>query len=341
MVVKMDKRLALLLGLLLVLGLLPIAIHDNIRLLNILSAALIWGVVVSSWNLAIGYARVWTFGHVAMFGIGGYVLALTTAHLGISPWAATLLAGVVAAIFGILIGLLCLRLSGLYIALVTFGIALVLPILIVWARDITGGDPGMWGLAPLQLGPFIFSNRFPLFSYYIVLGISGLLLFIIYRIINSSIGLAFAALRDAEPFAKSLGVNELRYKLVVFGISSFIAGLMGAVFTSFYHGISPDVFGISPFLLALLMVMIGGFAKFPGAVIGAFVIMIASEYLRPLMHWRFVILGTMVVAVMVFMPQGLMIIPENLHQLVRRSERGRRRILGVLRRSVQKLRLKH
>lgn len=341
MVVKMGKKPALLLGVLLVLGLLPIALQDNIGILNILSASLMWGVVVSAWDLSIGYARVWSFGQIAFFAIGGYTIALTIVHLGIPPGAAILLGGVVVAIFSILIGLLCLRLGGVYVALVTLGIHLVLPILINWARGFTGGATGLSGFPPLQLGQYIFSSSFPVFSYYVILGISVLLLFIIYRVINSSIGLAFVALRDSDGFARSLGVNEYKYKLLVFGISASIAGLMGAVFTSFYHGIAPVVFGMPTFLLALIMIMLGGLGRFPGAAIGAVVIMFASEFLRPLMHWRFVALGAIVLAVMIFMPQGIMAIPENLRQLVRRSEKGRRRILGVLMLLVEKLRLKH
>jgi len=167
MVVKMGGKPALLLGGLLVLGLLPIAFQDNPRILNILSLSLVWGVVVSAWDLSIGYARVWSFGHIAFFTIGAYTTALTIVHLGIPPGAGILLGGVVTAIVGILIGLLCLRLTGVYVALVTFGLHIVLPILISWRRDYTGGDPGLAGFPPLQLGQYIFSSSAPFSSYYI------------------------------------------------------------------------------------------------------------------------------------------------------------------------------
>jgi branched-chain amino acid transport system permease protein len=320
----MGKKRALLVGVL-VLGLLPIAFYDNPRVLNILSLALMWGVVVSAWDLSIGFARVWSFGHIAIFAIGGYTLALTGVHLGTPAWAAILLGGVAGAIVSILIGLLCLKLAGLYIAVVTLGIHLVLPFLIVWARDFTNAEVGLFGFPPLQLGQFIFSVRYPLFSHYVILGISILLLFIIYRIINSTIGLSFVALRDSESFAKSLGVNKYKYMLIVFVISSLIAGLMGAVYTSFYHGISPRVLDMPPFLLALLMVMIGGLGKFPGSVIGAFVIIFASEFLRPLMWWRFVALAAITLPLMIFMPQGLMGIPERVGSFARRTF-GRRHV---------------
>ena len=325
MVVKMSKKPPLLLIVLLVLGLLPIALQGNVHILNILSASLIWGVVASAWDLSIGYASVWSFGHIAFFVIGGYTGAMAVMYLGIPPEAAIPLGGVAAAIIGILIALPCLRLHGIYIAMVTFGIHLVLPTFILWGRDYTYGATGLSGFAPLQLGQYTFSSNVPFFSYYIIFGVSILLLFIIYRIINSPIGLAFMALRDSEPFAKSLGVNEYRYKLIVFGISAFIAGLMGAVYTSFYGTISPFMLEVSTFLMVLIMLMLGGLGRFPGAVIGAFVITGLSEALRPLLLLRFVILGAIVVGVMIAMPQGLMGIPERVRPFIRRTF-GRRHV---------------
>jgi branched-chain amino acid transport system permease protein len=319
MVAKKGKMHVLLVGGLLVLGLLPAVFYDRPGILNILSQALIWGVVVSAWDLSIGFARVWTFGHIAIFAIGGYTVALTAVHLGTPPGVGILLGGAVGALVGILVGLLCLKLAGLYIAVVTLGLHLVLPFLIVWARDFTNAELGIFDFPPLQLGPYIFSNRTPLFSYYIILALSALLLYMIYRIINSTIGLAFMALRDSESFAKSLGVNKYKYMLIVFVISSLIAGLMGAVFTSFYHGISPRVLDMPPFLLALLMIMIGGLGKFPGPVIGAFIILFASEFLRPLMWWRFVALTAIALPLMIFMPQGLIEIPERVRFFIRQT----------------------
>ena len=322
---KIGRKNALLLGVVLVLGLLPIALQGNARILNVLIAALMWGVLASAWDLCMGYARVFSFGHLAFFTIGAYTAGLTARHLGIPPLAAIPLGGVTAAIFGLLIGLLCLRLRGVYIAMVTFGLHMVLQTVIIWGRDITGGKTGVTGFAPLQIGQYIFSPSYPFFSYYIALGIFILLLFIIYRIINSPIGLAFVALRDSEPYAKSLGVNEYKYKLIVFGISAFIAGLIGAVYIHFYGIISPVTLDIPIFLMVLIMFMLGGLGRFPGAVIGAFVITFVTEALRPLLLWRFVALGAIVVAVTVFIPGGLMSIPERVRPFIRRAF-GRRHV---------------
>ena len=315
---KILRKNAFMLGALLVLALLPIALRGNAHVLNILSACLIWGVVASAWDLSIGYASVWSFGHIAFFVIGGYTGAMTVMYLGIPPEAAIPLGGVAAAVIGILIALPCLRLHGIYIAMVTFGVHLVLSTFILRWRDYTFGATGLSGFERIQLGQYVFSRSVPFFSYYVIFGVSVLLLFIIYRVINSTIGLAFVGLRDSEPFAKSLGINEYKYKLIVFGISAFIAGLMGALYTSFYGTVSPFMLEVSTFLMVLIMLMLGGLGRFPGAVIGAFVITVLSEALRPLVLWRFVILGAIVITVMIAMPQGLMALPQTIKSFARR-----------------------
>ena len=226
---RITRNSALLLGGVLLLALLPIAFRGNSYILNILAASLMWGVVASAWDLSIGYARIWSVGHIAFFVIGGYTGAMSVIYLGIPPAATILLGGLLAAAVGILIALPCLKLSGIYIAMVTFGVHLVLSTFILWGRDYTYGATGLAGFARPQLGQFIFHSQAPFASYYVIFGISILFLYVIYRIINSPIGLAFMGLRDSPSFAASLGVNDYKYKIIVFAISAFIACLMGAL----------------------------------------------------------------------------------------------------------------
>ena len=318
---RMTRNSALLLGGVVLLALIPVAFRSNSYILGIIAASLIWGVVASAWDLCIGYARIWSFGHIAFFVIGGYTEAMSVLYLGIPPAAAIPLGGLLAAAVGVLIALPCLKLSGIYIAMVTFGVHLVLSTFILWGRDYTYGATGLAGFARLQLGQFTFSSQTPFTSYYLIFGISILMLFIIYRIIKSPIGLAFMALRDSPSYALSHGINDYKYKILVFGISAFIAGLMGAVYTSYYGTISPFLLNVSTFLLVLIMLMIGGLGTFPGAVFGAFVITGLSEALRPLLLMRYVILGAVVVGVMIAMPRGLMALPDYIRTMIRRSKK--------------------
>lgn len=129
------------------------------------------------------------------------------------------------------------------------------------------------------------------------------------------------ALRDDAHFAKTLGVDQ--YKLTVFGISAFITGIMGA-FYAHYVGILPTrILGLDTFLLVMVMLVVGGMVRFPGAVIGAFIVTFAAELLRPLETYRYVIFGGAVVLSVLFMPQGIMGILEPVNRFISRTFKRR------------------
>ena len=324
MVTKLSKRSYFFLGSLVLLSLLPLALSDNQHTMHLLILAFIWSVVASAWNLIMGYARVLSFGQIAFFAIGGYTTAMLTQQLGISPYLGILAGGGVALAIGLIIGLICLRLKGIYVGIVTFALHLVLPTFMTAGRAVgTGGSWGLTDIVTLSDGGYIFPKLELVPWYYAAFGMFAGLIFVIYKIINSNIGLAFMALRDSEPLAKNLGVNEYRHLLMVFGICAFITGVMGAFYVHYMSVISPSIFGLDYFLLALIMVMLGGMARFPGAVIGAFVIVFLNDALIAQGLARLVILGAIVVAVMVAMPNGLMGIPEVFNNFTRRSSKKR------------------
>lgn len=328
MVNKMKKSL-LAIGAVMVLGILPLFFRADRYVMNVLILCLVWGVVAASWDLIVGYASVFSFGHLSFFVIGGYTSGLLAIYLGISPWLGMVMGGMASALIGVLIGIPCLRLRGMYLAIVTFSIQFILPTLIVmtgpgmFENFNSGGSYGLQRIPPPVLLGYTFSKSELVPWYYLTLAFFVLLIFAIYRIINSSVGLAFVALRDAEPLAKTLGIDEYRYKLLVFGISAFVAGVMGAYYAHYFGLISPAVLSLELFLMVLVMVLFGGLGVFPGATIGAFVITFANELLRPTLSWRLVILGAIVIVVMIFMPKGLMGIPELFSRITRRPARTR------------------
>lgn len=318
MVVKISKNNLLLFSIILFLGLLPLAIQDNPRLINIITLAFIWSIVASSWDLSMGYARIFSFGHIAFFVVGCYASILTVMHFGIPPSIGILLGGIIAAGIGIIIALPCLRLSGIYVAVVTYGIHLIIPSFITWQRELTGGATGLFGFTPLILGQYVFSPSNPIISYYFVFGLFTLLIYVLYIIIKSPIGLALMCLRDSPSFGESIGINVYKYKVIAFGISAFMAGLMGGIYTSFYDAVTPALLNVDTFLMVLIMVMLGGLGKFPGSIFGAFAITFAVEMLRPAGLARFVILGAIVIIVMIIIPNGLIGIGEYIQNYIQR-----------------------
>ncbi len=320
MVTKLSKKSLFFLVALLVLSLLPLALGDNRTIMHLLILSFIWAVVAASWDLILGYARVISFAHIAFFGLGGYATAMLTQHLGITPWLGILAGGGVALATGLLIALPCLRLRGMYVGMATFAVHLVLPVLVKAGRPIgTGGSWGLFDIPPLYVGGYTFSRLELVPWYYLAFGLFALFLFVIYRIINSPIGLAFMALRDSEPFAKSLGIDDYKSMIIVFGISAFMAGIMGAFYVHYMDVVGPVIFSLENFLLAFVMIMLGGMAAFPGAAIAAFIVVFLNNALFPLMGFRLVVLGAIVVAVMIGLPRGLMEIPEAINRLIRRT----------------------
>lgn len=305
----MRKELIVVLTIFFCLCIAPIFLHGNLYIMNILTICLIWAVVAASWDLIMGFAGIFTFGQVAFFVTGAYGSAILTIKFGISPWFGILGGGVIASVIGVLVCLPCLRLKGAYIALATFAVHMILEPLIKSKIGIslgTGGAQGLLTIPALKLGGYTFSNMEPVSSFYVALGIFFVSVIIIYKIIFSVWGLAFLALRDSENFAKSLGVNDFKYKLLVFGVSAFLTGSVGAFYAHYVQVLSPRILSFDLFLTLMVMLVLGGMGRFPGAVIGALIATFFSEMLRPLETYRGLVFGGTVVLLVIFMPQGIM-----------------------------------
>jgi branched-chain amino acid transport system permease protein len=276
-------------------------------LLHVLILCFIWSIVVAGWDLVMGYAGIVNFAQLVFFAVGAYASAMLSISLGIPSLPAILLGAAVVGVFGWLIGLPCLRLRGEYIALFTFAIHLALPSIIRQGRPWgTGGSTGLLGIPPLELGGYVFRTIDKLPWYYLTLAVGGICVWLIYFVIlPRKWGRAFVAMRDSEAFAKSLGVNEYHYKLVVFTISAAVTGLAGALYARYLAVVTPNVLETEFFLIVMLMLSVGGLGRFPGAVLGAFAITIGNEFLREVGHYRLLLLGLAVVLSVLLFPNGV------------------------------------
>jgi len=290
-------------------SILPVFLHSNQGIMHILIMIMIWAIVASQWDLIMGYAGVFTFANVAIYVIGAYASAMLTMQFGISPWLGILAGGVIAAGIGVLISLPCLRLKGAYVALLTFALHLILSPLLrsEFGRAIgTGGAQGLFSIPPLSIGGYTLSSMEPVPWFYVILGISLASLFVVYKIVHSHWGLAFTAVRDSEPLAKSAGIDDYRYKVIVFGVTSFFTGLAGAFYAHYVGVLSTKILGLDLFLLLMVMQVIGGMGIFPGALLGTIIVTFADVGLRAVGIYRLVIFGAMVVALVVLVPRGIM-----------------------------------
>jgi branched-chain amino acid transport system permease protein len=291
----------------------PLIISDR-YFLHLLVMAGIFILLTSSWNLLTGYAGQLNLGHAAFYGIGAYTSALVAMKAGISPWFGLLIGGGVSAFFGLLLGIPALRLRGPYLAITTIGFAEILRLVAMNWVDLTRGSLGLYGIPPLTPIPISGDLAIEFTSernfYYVLLVIILLTIFCLKRLIQSEFGMTLKSMRDDEPGAESIGINISRYKLAVFTISAFFAGVAGALFAHYQRLVAPDTLSLGETFTILTMTVLGGLGTLVGPIIGAVLLTFLSEGLRFIedmvkLDVRMVIYGFLLIITILFMREGV------------------------------------
>jgi len=262
-------------------------------------------------NLTVGYAGQMSIGHAAFLGIGAYAAAILM-KLGWSFWLVLPVAALLCFAAGLVLGFPALRVRHHYLAFATLGFNVLTFLFFRNEEWLTGGSFGIAGIPrPSVLhGSLERPGAYFCFTYgsTIVLGL------VLAWLIRSPWGRAFAALRDNPIRAESLGVNIMAYTLLAFAIGAAFAGIAGAYFAALVQFIEPAPFGLTASLMMLLMVIVGGSGRFFGPVLGAAIVVLLPEWLRFLKDWYLVMFGLAVVALMIWLPGGLLSIPERLRR---------------------------
>jgi len=266
--------------------------------MHIIIIAYYYALLTSSWCLLAGYAGQFSFAHVALAAVGAYTSALLALHTELSPVLGMLMGSITAGVIGLCIGFLCLRLKGPYLALFTIAFSEILRIALNAEYQYTRGNFGL-NVPPL------FAEGSRLSYYYTILGILAVSLFVMYKIVHSRWGLFFRSIREDEDAASSLGVNVVRYKILAFVIAGFFAGLAGSFYGHYVRILTPNIIQLPQMGLVIAMVVIGGIESLAGAVAGALILQIASEYLRDYGELRWVIFGLLLVITLRFSQNGL------------------------------------
>ena len=297
--------------------LLPI-IDRNTYHLDLLTGVGIYVILAMGLNVVVGLAGLLNLGYAAFFGIGAYTYALLNLHGHWSFWAGLPAAGLVSMLFGFLIGIPSIRVRGDYLAITTLGFGEITRIAFNNLDTWTGGPNGLLGISRPKFFGHAFSVN-PTPYYYLVLFFIAVIAFFLFRMCRSKIGRALVAIREDELAASCMGVPTLHVKLVAFGVSSFIAGLAGAIFASKQTIITPDSFDFVLSVLLLAMVVLGGMGNIWGAALGALVLGVLPELLRSFAVYRMLIFGLAMILMMIFRPQGILG-----SQIIRRELQGRK-----------------
>jgi branched-chain amino acid transport system permease protein len=270
---------------------------------------LIFIIATMGLNLTIGYAGQKSLGHAAFFGIGAYTVAILMQH-GFSFWLGLPLAALGCFAIGLALGFPALRVQTIYLAFATLGFNTAVWLVMRNEEWLTGGTFGINGIArPSFFGISLDGN---LAYYYFVLGVALILGFLLWGLLRSPWGKAFTALRDNPIRAESLGIHIQRYTLLSFAIGAAYAGVAGALFASLVQFIEPAPFTVGASIMMYLMVVVGGPGYFFGPVLGAAVGVLLPEWLRFAQAWYLFVFGTAVVLLMLWLPDGLLSIPDRL-----------------------------
>ena len=280
---------------------------DSPYILHIFILAFIWCILVASWDLVLGYAGIFNYAQLVFFAVGAYASAMISIYAGLTPLLAMVFAGGVGVVAGLLIGLPCLRLRGEYVALFTFAVHLALPPIIQQGREIgMGGNTGLLGIPWVNIFGYLVTPLDKLTWFWLALAVASVCVYLIYfAVLRRKTGLAFIALRDADDFAQSLGVSAFRYKLMAFVISAGFTAIAGALYAHYTTVLTPKILGTEFFLMAMVMLAIGGMGRFPGAILGTFIVVIGNELLRSFDEYRLLLLGVAIVLTIMFLPNGL------------------------------------
>jgi len=279
-------------------------VFNNQYFVTVATLGGVYSVLAMSLNLICGYMGITSLGHAAFYGIGAYTAALLSTRLGCNFIITFIVAAIFSLLAGLLIGIPTLRLRGRYLSIVTLAFCEIIRTIENNWRSLTRGAVGITGIPEPEIFGFSFDS--PRKLYYLVIALCILTFFVISRLMDSRLGRGITAVKDNEIAAEAMGVRSFRYKLMAFGISSMFAGMAGAFYAHYMSFISPLNFSFDQSTLVLSRFILGGLGNLTGSVIGAVVLTVLPEVLRPLMIWRQVIYGALLVVVIFYKPTGLL-----------------------------------
>jgi branched-chain amino acid transport system permease protein len=270
--------------------------------LTLLFLVLVNVTLASSLNLITGYAGQVSIGHVAFYAIGAYTAALASAGWGWGVWLTLPLAAGVSFGAGLVIGAPSLRVEHDFLAIVTLGLGLVVQGLAL-NLDFTGGPYGISGVRRVELfgtpaGPGAHAA--------LAAGLAVVTVAAVWRIRRSRVGTALLALRDDALAAEVTGIDTARYKVLAFALGGLFAGAAGGLFAHYAAFVSPESFDLAASVSVLAMVVVGGLGTLGGPVLGAAVLTLLPELMRFTAEYRMLLYGLMLVAVMRYLPRGIL-----------------------------------
>ncbi len=269
---------------------------------QILTLGGINAIMALSVNIICGITGQLSLGQAGFEALGAYSVIILTQTCGVPLPVSIVIAALIAAFFGFLIGFPVLKLEGDYLAIVTLAFGEIIRVVLVNVKGVTGGPNGK------QFSTLLTTSLDwgPALSYLIIIGTLVLIIVFLQNVIHSSYGRAILAVREDEIAANSNGVGVFKYKMAGFVIASLVGGIAGALYAPFIGFIKPDLASFNNSINDLIFVVLGGMGSITGSVLAAFVLTYLQEFLRFLQNYRLLIYPVILILVMLFRPQGLL-----------------------------------
>ena len=251
-------------------------------------------------------------GHATFYGLGAYATALLSRDAGLPSWAALVVAALLTALIGFLIGVPIFRLRGHYLAMATLGLNVIFVLVVKNESSITGGPSGFTDIPPLSIAGIPFAADVEM--YYVVWAITLVVLFLSLNIVHSRVGRALRAIHASEIAAETLGVDATAFKLRVFALAAGYAGIAGGLYAQTVRFISPSSFDLLFSVELVAMAAVGGLASVWGSIFGAATIVFLAQFIRDRLgdllagaagEGEIIIFGLLLILIMVFLPEGL------------------------------------
>ncbi|HUJ68267.1 MAG TPA: branched-chain amino acid ABC transporter permease [Syntrophorhabdales bacterium] len=282
-------------------------------------------IVLASSLRLINLSGQMSLAHGGMMTIGAYTSALLVMKAGLSFWVAMPISGFVTALIAYIIGYPFVRLKGIYFSIVTIFFSEVVVLTAQQWQSLTQGAAGIFGIPrpnPVSLFGILhvnFSSKVDF--YYLALVLMLICLIILYAVEKSRIGMILRGVQQADSLAESVGIDTTGFKVLAFAVGSFFPGVLGAFYSHYISAINPDAFAFLFTIYILIYMTVGGENRFFGPILGAAVLTILPEVSRPLKAFEPFVFAAVLIAVIFFVPEGMVGLPKMLNRALRSSEK--------------------
>ncbi len=268
--------------------------------LTVLCEALVMSLLALSFNLLFGYMGQLSFGQAAFYGLGGYTVAMLMTKVHFNFWLSILAGILVASIIGAIVGFFCVRLRGIYFAVLTLAFGQLIFFIVFKWHNFTGGDDGIQGVFPPEY------MKSPTLYYYFILFVFLGSTLLLWKILHSPFGQTIQAMRENSERTEFLGIHIAKYQLINFVLAAALAGLAGAIWVPFYRSVAPSYLTWIKSGEPVMAAILGGPSIFFGPILGMFMMTFFHAWVLGFTVYWPVVMGALILAIIFFLPGGIL-----------------------------------